>query len=255
MFLWNVVVFMQTRSLVEEQVVACRNGKKKDTFEGVRRGSGRKYANGVLLLSKSSLVLLLGSTREMRMKNNEEVQAVTHKCPNAATTSRLITFVSKDFIQKLAAGNNPVEELTPLAELHNEVNDIVVLTGFAEWHDSGTLGKVAHDGNLAADILDVDSRPELPEQPRLEMLLQASSSCVSRSMQSEDRDRRLLFDSLSPVTALAMVVCVGEARFDILAGHGGRDLQQFPMVGGAEIAAKGRVSEEMVDEACYRFTS
>ncbi|KOM45565.1 hypothetical protein LR48_Vigan06g087100 [Vigna angularis] len=37
---------------------------------------------------------------------------------------------------------------------------------------------------------------------------------------SEDRDRCLLFDSLSPRTALAMVVCVGEARFDILAGHG-----------------------------------
>ncbi|KOM27742.1 hypothetical protein LR48_Vigan460s001300 [Vigna angularis] len=89
----------------------------------------------------------------------------------------------EDFIQKLAAGNNPVEELTPLAELHNEVNDIVVLKGFAEWHDSGTLGKVAHDGNLAADILDIDSRPELPEQPRLEMLLRASSSRVSRSMQ------------------------------------------------------------------------
>ncbi|KAG2371668.1 uncharacterized protein HKW66_Vig0218420 [Vigna angularis] len=84
---------------------------------------------------------------------------------------------------QISCGQQSGRRAHPLAELHNEVNDIVVLTGFAEWHDSGTLGKVAHDGNLAADILDVDSCPELPEQPRLEMLLRASSSRVSRSMQ------------------------------------------------------------------------
>ncbi|WVZ17138.1 hypothetical protein V8G54_010120 [Vigna mungo] len=36
-----------------------------------------------------------------------------------------------------------------------------------------------------------------------------------------DRDRHLLFDSLSLETTLAMVVCVREVRFDILASHDG----------------------------------
>jgi len=104
---------------------------------------------------------------------------------------------------------------------------------------------VAHDGDLAADVLDVDGGPELPlgdafareQLARVTVDAEVSHAELAAAELAvhevavldvllghagEDRDRRLLFDSFSPGAALAMVVCVGEARFDVLAGHGGR---------------------------------
>jgi len=104
---------------------------------------------------------------------------------------------------------------------------------------------VSHDGYLAADVLDVDGSPELPlgyafareqlarvavdaevshaELPAAELAVdEVAVLDVLLGHTGEYRDRRLLFDSFSAGTTLAMVVCVGEARFDVLAGHGGR---------------------------------
>jgi len=104
---------------------------------------------------------------------------------------------------------------------------------------------VAHDSNLAADVLDVDGGPELPlgntfareqlarvavdaevrhaELPAPELAVdEVAVLDVLLGHAGEDRDRRLLFDSFRAGTALAMVVRVGEARFDVLSGDGGR---------------------------------
>jgi len=56
----------------------------------------------------------------------------------------------------VAARDNAVEELAALAELHDEVNRIVVLECVLERDDVGVFGQVAHDLHLSAHILDIN---------------------------------------------------------------------------------------------------
>ena len=61
----------------------------------------------------------------------------------------------------MAPGDDPVEELPSLAELHDEVHGVLILVGGAEADDVGVRGHVAHDVHLPAHVLHVDGRPQL----------------------------------------------------------------------------------------------
>jgi len=56
----------------------------------------------------------------------------------------------------VAARDNSVEELAALAELHDEVNGIVVFEGVLEPDDVGVFGQVPHDLHLPPHILDIN---------------------------------------------------------------------------------------------------
>ena len=145
------------------------------------------------------------------------------------------------------AGDDPVEEFAALAELHDEVDGIVVLTGLAERHDARALRQVAHDGDLAAHVLDVHGCPELPLRDALtrEQLARVAVDAEVRHAElaapelavhevpvldvlfrhaGKHRDRGLLLGGGGggATSAALAVVGVGEARFDVLAGHSGR---------------------------------
>ncbi|RDX74389.1 hypothetical protein CR513_45876, partial [Mucuna pruriens] len=67
----------------------------------------------------------------------------------------------------VSPGDNPVEELAALAELHDEVDVLVVLVGGLELDDVGVLRQRGHDGNLAPHVFDVHGGPKLPLRDRL----------------------------------------------------------------------------------------
>ena len=60
----------------------------------------------------------------------------------------------------MSSGNDAVEELTSLAELHDDVDGLIVLVGFLQSHDIIVGGKLSHDLHLAADVFHVDGCPE-----------------------------------------------------------------------------------------------
>jgi hypothetical protein len=62
----------------------------------------------------------------------------------------------------LALGDDPVEELTAGAELHDEVHGLLVLVRALELHDVGLAGEVVHDLHLAAHVLHVLLGGQLP---------------------------------------------------------------------------------------------
>lgn len=62
----------------------------------------------------------------------------------------------------VALGNDPVEELPSGAELHDEVDRVLVLIGALELHDVWLAGEVVHDLDLPPDILDVLLVRKLP---------------------------------------------------------------------------------------------
>jgi hypothetical protein len=61
----------------------------------------------------------------------------------------------------VAPGDDPVEELASLAELHDEVHGVLVLVGGAEADDVGVRRHVAHDVHLPAHVLHVHGRAQL----------------------------------------------------------------------------------------------
>lgn len=61
----------------------------------------------------------------------------------------------------MATGDDTVEEFATLAELHDEVDGVGVLESGAEADKVGVGGEDGHDGDLAADVLDVDGGAEL----------------------------------------------------------------------------------------------
>ena len=140
-------------------------------------------------------------------------------------------------------GDDPVEELPSLAELHDEVDSVVVLARLAERHDAGAPRQVAHDRHLAADVLDVDGGPQLPLRDALagQQLPRAAVDAEVRHAElaapelpvhqvllldvllrnaGEDRDRRIFLFSGAGGRVFGVVVA-GEGGFDVLAGYGG----------------------------------
>jgi hypothetical protein len=61
----------------------------------------------------------------------------------------------------VAPGDDPVEELPSLAELHDEVDGVAVLVGAPELDDVAVAGEVVHDVDLAADVVGVVPAHEL----------------------------------------------------------------------------------------------
>ena len=67
----------------------------------------------------------------------------------------------------VAPGDDPVEELPALAELHDEVDRVAVLVGAPELDDVAVAREVVHDLHLAAHVLDVVPMRELPRRDGL----------------------------------------------------------------------------------------
>jgi len=65
-------------------------------------------------------------------------------------------------LRVVAPGDDAVEQLPSLAELHDEVHGAVVLARLPQGHDAGALGQVPHDGHLPPHVLHVHGRPQLP---------------------------------------------------------------------------------------------
>ncbi|BAS95569.1 Os05g0585601, partial [Oryza sativa Japonica Group] len=61
----------------------------------------------------------------------------------------------------VAPGDDAVEELAALAELHDEVDGVAVLVGAAQLDDVAVAGEVVHDVDLAADVVEVVGAGEL----------------------------------------------------------------------------------------------
>ncbi|POO03432.1 hypothetical protein TorRG33x02_006370 [Trema orientale] len=57
--------------------------------------------------------------------------------------------------------DNPIEELSAFAELHNKINRFSVLVSLLEGHNVGMLRQVAHDPDLPPHVLDIDLRLQL----------------------------------------------------------------------------------------------
>jgi len=66
----------------------------------------------------------------------------------------------------VSTGDDPVEELSSLAELHHEVHVLVVLVGGLELHDVGMLRQCGHDSHLAPHVLNVHGGSQLPLRDR-----------------------------------------------------------------------------------------
>jgi hypothetical protein len=62
----------------------------------------------------------------------------------------------------VSPGEDAVEELPALAELHDEVDRVAVLVGAPELDDVAVSREVVHDLHLPADVLDVVAVDELP---------------------------------------------------------------------------------------------
>jgi len=62
----------------------------------------------------------------------------------------------------VAPGDDAVEELPSLAELHDEVDRVAVLVGAPELDDVAVAREVVHDLHLPAHVLDVVAVDELP---------------------------------------------------------------------------------------------
>ncbi|BAS94457.1 Os05g0467150, partial [Oryza sativa Japonica Group] len=70
-------------------------------------------------------------------------------------------------LRVVAPGDDAVEQLPSLAQLHDEVHGAVVLARLPQRHDAGAPGQVPHDGHLPPHVLHVHGRPQLPLRDRL----------------------------------------------------------------------------------------
>lgn len=61
----------------------------------------------------------------------------------------------------MSSCNNPIKQLTTLAKLHHKVHSSVILISILQANDIRVGREVAHDINLAADVLNVHRRPKL----------------------------------------------------------------------------------------------
>jgi len=102
----------------------------------------------------------------------------------------------------VTAGDNPVEELASLAELHDEVDVLVVLVGCLQLHYVGVLRQRGHDGDLAAHVFDVHGGSELPLGNRL-----AGQGLLGLAVRAEVGDAEL-----APAQFPAQYVLVAYAR-------------------------------------------
>ena len=102
----------------------------------------------------------------------------------------------------VSPGDNPVEELSPFAELHDEVDVLVVLVSRLQLHDVGVLRQRGHDGDLAPHVVDVHGSPELPLRDRL-----AGKGFLGLPVRAEVGD-----SELAPAQFPAQYVLVAYAR-------------------------------------------
>lgn len=65
-------------------------------------------------------------------------------------------------LRVMPPGDNPIEELAALAQLHHQMHGIVVLAGLSQADDARILRQVLHYRHLAPHIVDVHGGPELP---------------------------------------------------------------------------------------------
>lgn len=86
----------------------------------------------------------------------------------------------------VALGDDPVEELPALAELHDEVDGVAVLVHVPELDDVAVAGEVVHDLDLAADVVGVVAAEELAGRDGL-----AGVAAARAEVGGEDGDAEL----------------------------------------------------------------
>lgn len=120
----------------------------------------------------------------------------------------------------VSTGDDAVEELATLAELHDEVDVVGVLVGGVEADEVGVVGQGGHDLDLAADVLDVYGSAELALGDGL-----AGEGLSGLAVGAEERDAELAAAELSAEDILvAEAGAVGE----------GDDVFEYAEVGGVD---------------------
>ncbi|PON74898.1 hypothetical protein PanWU01x14_046150, partial [Parasponia andersonii] len=69
--------------------------------------------------------------------------------------------VSSGTLRVMPFTDNPIEELSAFAKLHNKINRFFVLIRLLERHNVGMLRQMAHDPDLPPHVLDIDLRLQL----------------------------------------------------------------------------------------------
>lgn len=119
----------------------------------------------------------------------------------------------------VTAHDDAVEELAPLAHLHDQVHGVAVLERLTEPHDVYMRGQRPHDGYLAPHVLDVDAAPELPLADRLARELLSPCRVHAPSRHPKLAAPQLLAKLVPPEELLGVV-----GRGQALAKHGYRRL-------------------------------
>jgi hypothetical protein len=92
----------------------------------------------------------------------------------------------------VASGNDPIEQLATLTELHDDVYSIVILIGILESDDVWMLWKVLHDLHLPLHVIDIHRSPQLLLRYRF-----ASEGISGFPVRTQIRDAKLAAAQLS----------------------------------------------------------
>jgi hypothetical protein len=117
----------------------------------------------------------------------------------------------------VSAGDDAVEELAALADLHDEVDGVSVLERLAQAHDVRVRRHGAHDGHLPAHVLDIDAAPQLALADGLARQQLAGGRVRAPPRYAELAAPQLLAELVSP----AQLLGVGGGH-QVLSQHGDR---------------------------------
>uniref|UniRef100_A0A0E0BQM1 Uncharacterized protein n=1 Tax=Oryza glumipatula TaxID=40148 RepID=A0A0E0BQM1_9ORYZ len=147
----------------------------------------------------------------------------------------------------VAAGDDAVEELAALADLHDEVDGVGVLERLPEPHHVGVRRQRPHDGHLPPHVLHVHAAPELPLADRLARQPLPRQRVPAPPRHPELPPTQLLPDLVPPQhllrrhhAAVAAAAAVAQHGRRLVRHHGARrvrhggDRGEAPHVGGAD---------------------
>lgn len=141
------MVIKETESTISNQT----DLKELTRLEEYRKAKINGFERRVLLLVREQEVLRL----KIPM-NHTMLVAELNNLNNRLRDSSGSTF------SIVPSSNDAIEELAALAELHNKMNSMLILTSLPKRHDARAPRKMAHDGDLPPHILNVNGSAKLP---------------------------------------------------------------------------------------------
>lgn len=153
----------------------------------------RRLQRRILLLAQKQEILRL----QIPMHHPQAMTVPNHRHNLPTNPRRLLLRVEPPL-------DDPLEELSPLADLHHQVHRAPVLVRLPELHDVAVAGEVVHDLDLSADVGDGGAGEEAAEGDRL-----AGEEIAGRLVGDEVGDAELAAAELAEEVVVAADVADG----------------------------------------------